>query len=80
MFDATALELHLEILDELDREPMSLFAETLDSQIRQLLLRRHVVNAHVPLLDNLADVDVPQSHVFSTRAVDLVSGAEVLSM
>lgn len=74
MLDATTLDLHLEILDELDQEPVPLFIETRGSQIRQLLLRRYIVNAHVLLLDDLADVEVPQSHVVSSRAVGLVSG------
>lgn len=35
-------------------------------QIRELRLHRYVVNAHVSLLHDLAGVEVPQSHVFST--------------
>ena len=30
--------------------------------------------AHVSLLDDLANVEIPQSHVFSMRAAGLVSG------
>ena len=74
MFDATALDSYLEILHELDQEPMPLLVEKLGSQIRQLLLRRYVVNAHVSLLDDLANIEIPQSHVVSTRALGLVSG------
>ena len=54
MLDVTALNLHLEVLDELDRELVPLVVEKLGSQIRYLLLRRYVVNAHVSLLDDLA--------------------------
>ena len=74
VFDVTALDLHLEVLDELDQEPVPLFDEKLGSQIRKLLIRRYVVNAHVSLLDDLTNIEITQSHVFSTRAVGLVSG------
>ena len=77
VFDATALDLHLEVLHELDQEPVHLFVEKLGSQIRQLLLRRYVVNAHASLLDDLANIEIPQHHVFSTRGEGLVSGFRV---
>ena len=74
MFDVTALDLHLDILVELDQEPVPLFVEELCSQILQLPLRRYVLNARVYLLIDLGNIEIPQSHVFSTRADGLVPG------
>lgn len=72
-FDVTPLELRLTSIDELDQKPIPLFVEKLGSQIRALLLCRSVVNGHVLLLDRLAGLEKTQSHLFSTRAVGLVS-------
>ena len=47
-FDVTTLDFHVEVLDELDQEPVPLFFEKLSSQIRQLLLCRYMFfSAHL---------------------------------
>ena len=47
---------------------MPLFVDKLGPQIRELFLRRYAPNAHVPLLGDVANVEVPRRHGFSTRA------------
>lgn len=51
-----------------------MFAGELNSQVRELPIRRCVPNAHVRFLDDLAGAEIPQSNVISTRAASLVSG------
>lgn len=72
--DIKPLDLRLGVIDEIDGQPVPLFVEKLGSLIRDLVLPLCVVDIHVPLLDDLADVEVTQSNVFSTRAVGLGSG------
>ena len=74
MFDVAVPDLHREIHDELDQEPVPLSVEEFISQMGELLLRRYVVNVHVSLLDALANDQVSPCHVFSTRPAGLVSG------
>ena len=69
------INLCLNILDDVDQEPVPLFGGELGSQIcPELLLRRRVVNAHVQLPDDLVGAKIPRSNIFGTRAVSLVSG------